>query len=447
MRQLRLHNTQPLRSLASSRSPSPEQGNQPKSAALSLDAQTQLQHNALIWLRDACTCSQCLDVSTRQKVFQTCDIPVNIEATILQETKDAFKVAWKNDVLGYESDHISIYPKDELSPNSNPRDAQSAEFSTATPNEIIVPWAESSSKQLTSLLQYDAYLSSDDVLQAALLHLKKYGLIMLNEVPRSEEAVERIASRIGHLRETFYGRTWDVKSVPKAKNVAYTNRFLGFHMDLLYMSDPPGLQLLHCLENSCKGGTSLFADGFQAALSLKQEAEIDVRQGQQAVEKASSEATQSDYEILTSFQQQFHYRNAGHYYRFHHPLIQRDSTNRIEAVNWSPPFQAPFERDSKVWRYLVRYVQAARRFAELIEEPKNRIEFRMEEGQCVIFNNRRIVHGRRDFDTATGERWLKGAYIDTDVFNSRCREMFKPGTAAGLEDGGIEKNPSTAKEV
>jgi len=57
--------------------------------------------------------------------------------------------------------------------------------------------------------------------------------LFLRNVPDSEKSVEEIAGRIGTLKDTFYGRTWDVKSKPKAKNIAYTQSFLGLHMDLL----------------------------------------------------------------------------------------------------------------------------------------------------------------------------------------------------------------------
>jgi hypothetical protein len=43
-------------------------------------------------------------------------------------------------------------------------------------------------------------------------------------VPSGEESVINIGTRIGPLRDSFYGRTWDVKSVPNAKNVAYTHK-------------------------------------------------------------------------------------------------------------------------------------------------------------------------------------------------------------------------------
>jgi hypothetical protein len=47
----------------------------------------------------------------------------------------------------------------------------------------------------------------------------------------------------------------------------------------------------------------------------------------------------------------------------------------------------------------------------------------MNEGDCVIFDNRRVLHARRAFDASKGERWLKGAYVDGDVFFSRVRVL------------------------
>lgn len=67
----------------------------------------------------------------------------------------------------------------------------------------------------------------------ALKNLDDTGLICLSGVPESEKAVEDIALKLGPIRETFYGRTWDVKDKPNADNVAYTSDYLGMHMDLL----------------------------------------------------------------------------------------------------------------------------------------------------------------------------------------------------------------------
>ena len=41
----------------------------------------------------------------------------------------------------------------------------------------------------------------------------------------------------------------------------------------------------------------------------------------------------------------------------------------------------------------------------------------------MIFDNRRVLHARRAFDATKGERWLKGAYVDDDVFFSKLRVL------------------------
>jgi hypothetical protein len=40
------------------------------------------------------------------------------------------------------------------------------------------------------------------------------------------------------------------------------------------------------------------------------------------------------------------------------------------------------------------------------------------QGDCVIFNNRRVLHGRTDFD-ASERRLLNGCYVDRCDFLSR----------------------------
>ena len=90
----------------------------------------------------------------------------------------------------------------------------------------------------------------------------------------------------------------------------------------------------------------------------------------------------------------------------------------IDHVNYAPPFQAPFEvettgKEKSNWR---RFVRAFKGFAEITEQEEMRFEELLQEGECVVFANRRVLHARREFDTDTGERWLKGTYVEWDDF-------------------------------
>ena len=356
-----------------------------------------------LWLRDICNCPQCIDQSSGQKLFQTCDLPLNVQAKVVEEDDVSIRVMWENDLAIVGRKHISVFDKSKLSHGLNLMGGSDSEAT-----QHILPQSEiwdgnAISRHLLSI-NIDKYQKSEGALLKVLQHLKRYGLVRITGVPCTEDAVESVGGRIGHLRDTFYGRTWDVRSVPKAKNVAYTSQFLGFHMDLMYMNDPPGLQLLHCLKNTCRGGELMFADAFYAAHRVK-------------------EASGDDYSTLTTFPQTFQYRNAGQYYKHTWPTIVEDEEGEIEYVNWSPPFQGPFEGQTLSSSRLRQYVRAAKSFSSHVEAPHNIYEYRWQEGDCFIFNNRRVLHARRAFETATGERWLKGAYVDTDVFHSKLRVL------------------------
>ena len=60
---------------------------------------------------------------------------------------------------------------------------------------------------------------------------------------------------------------------------------------------------------------------------------------------------------------------------------------------------------------------------DVLRDYQNQFPLKLKESEVVIFNNRRVVHARKEFDAASGERWLKGTYVDGDVFKSRLRVL------------------------
>jgi alpha-ketoglutarate-dependent taurine dioxygenase len=366
-----------------------------------------------VYLRDGCTCPRCVDPSSKQKNFQTTDIPPHIQARAVEPQEDgSVKISWIGDISGFGDDHISILSATFFDVNSSWDKFHQDHFGLVQSKL----WDKSFIAKRLQHVDYEDYATQDAALYQVLQQLHDYGLVLLRGVPESEKSVERIAERIGRLRDSFYGRTWDVKSVPQAKNVAYTAQYLGLHMDLLYMRDPPGFQFLHCLKNTCDGGSSLFSDSFYSASKLPE----------------------GSFDKLTTYQVPYHYRNAGEHYYYSHPVIELKNgpgePKTIANINYSPPFQAtlafPTEEEQQV---LHPIMDAWREFASKVEDEENLYEYRLQEGECVIFNNRRVLHGRRQFDTSAGERWLKGCYIDTDVFMSRYRVLSELSAHGKLE--------------
>ena len=78
------------------------------------------------------------------------------------------------------------------------------------------------------------------------------------------------------------------------------------------------------------------------------------------------------------------------------------------------------------------FYSAFRAFEHIINRPELVLQTRLQPGDLVIFNNRRVLHGRTQFDPTTGERHLRGSYIDLDAFRDRWRvlsERFHPAAA------------------
>jgi gamma-butyrobetaine dioxygenase len=63
-----------------------------------------------------------------------------------------------------------------------------------------------------------------------------------------------------------------------------------------------------------------------------------------------------------------------------------------------------------------------------LREPRYTIKLKLQSGDMVVFDNRRVMHGRDAFDASIGRRQLRGCYVDRTEFQSRLRvlgERFK----------------------
>ncbi|KAL2886250.1 Gamma-butyrobetaine dioxygenase [Ceratocystis lukuohia] len=389
---------------------------------------------ASVFLRDACRCPHCVTPSSGQKTFGTFDIPADIRPRHVDILPDfTLRITWTADVASAPHGHVSEYSPQYLRSLQLKRAGKHEDqHDFRAPQRAVGMklWDGAAARQHVQRIPYAEFMdtSDDSGLWRALLDLEALGLVFLTDVPRDKESVARIGLRINTLQETFYGRTWDVVSKPQAENVAYTAGFLGLHQDMLYVQQPPRIQLLHCMVNSATGGESLFSDARLAAQKL--------------LDRSTAGDTQAAryVQLLADFRVRYHYTTPPFTYRNSWPVLQfRDtfdsrgvSCRELDEVWWSPPFQAPnppadpqaegisdleAERRSREW------LQALQVLRGLIEHPDHVYETKMGAGDCALFDNRRVLHARRAFDTASGERWLRGTYISDEDFRSKMHSV------------------------
>lgn len=171
------------------------------------------------------------------------------------------------------------------------------------------------------------------------------------------------------------------------------------------MQHPPRYQFLHCLRNRVIWGTSLFVDALDAANTLR-------------------ETHPEDFEILTKTPIKYHYINDGHHLHNSHLAIELDplptpngEPRPIKFISFSPPFQGPQPLSTAP-----EFYTAFQRFTDLLDRPASCYEYLLQEGDVVMFDNRRVLHARTAFqdredleEESDGvNRWLKGCYMEAD---------------------------------
>lgn len=70
-----------------------------------------------------------------------------------------------------------------------------------------------------------------------------------------------------------------------------------------------------------------------------------------------------------------------------------------------------------------QFYGAFQKFADFIEDDSLRYQLTLQPGQLVMFANRRVLHGRTSFDPTSGDRHLKGTYLNLDSLKDKLRVL------------------------
>ena len=253
--------------------------------------------------------------------------------------------------------------------------------------------------------------------------LKKYGVCLIDQAPTKEQydskgdpPVINVANILGFVRETNYGKYFDVRSVPTKDsiNLAYTARGLSVHTDNPYRNPSPGVQLLHCIKQATyvneKEGNSVLIDGFKVAEEMRVK-------------------YPDEFKLLSTIKRPFTYYDLNGGYKFHKEryVIGIDERGEIENIYFNNRCASCVNWNIDE-RMIKPYYAAWQLFAGLANDPEKEyaIEYRLEPGQILVFNNNRVLHGRKGYtdeacnDDGTGlSRHLQGCYIDSDTVWAR----------------------------
>ena len=337
------------------------------------------------WLRDNALDAKTRDKKNGQRLITVSDIPVKtyIKSAFLDKKGKEITINFlpKKKQVKFSTNWL----KDNTYDNKHAG-------SKVWINPDLKIWSKNSLKRIP-IINYKTAKSNKKLLINWLKSLNSFGFAKINGCEKKTGTVIKIAKLFGYVRETNYGKYFDVKSKINAVNLAYTNLGLQAHTDNPYRNPVPTIQILHCIKNSTKGGDTKVIDGFKAALRLKKE-------------------NKKYFDLLSKYRTQFEFKEKNNVHlKSRFPMISLSTDGELIGIYFNNRSIGPIT--DVPYSLMLDYYKAYRKFSNIIDDPKMAIEFKLKPGQCFIVDNTRVLHARTAY-YGSGNRWLQGCYADKD---------------------------------
>ena len=252
-------------------------------------------------------------------------------------------------------------------------------------------------------LTYADVASNPDCHLTFLETLRDDGVLILKDVPVSRDRTEEIAGLVGKLHLSNYG-IFELESKPKPEIAGDMAIALELHTDEPYRIEIPAITFFHVLKQSDAGGDSTMADGLWLAKRL---------------ERKNPEA----FEILKSVKARHNRTLAeGRAFDIQAPIFPTDAYGRVTGLRINDRGMAPVDCPID---QVEPFYDALRILLEMIYSGEGRVTLKLKEGEMMVFNNQRLLHGREGFDPGRSHRHVRSCHVDLDEFHSRLRVAYR----------------------
>jgi len=339
-----------------------------------------------MWLRD--NLAEDRDPHSGQRLIDVADLPARPLIRSATLTGDTVRIEWESEAAPATYDLAWLA-------------AQTPGGGADRPERLTRTWLDGGGMHASRDFAWASLeeLRDDSAAKLGwLTRLLQTGIAFVSAVPSTEGGILDAMALIGRVCETNYGQVFDVRSVPQPENLAYSDLGLGLHTDNPYREPVPGFQALHALLASPDGGENVFADGFALSGRLR------------AIDPWA-------FDILAQTPVPFHYHSKDADLYAERPLIQLSCSGEINAVHYNNRSIAPLRIEG---RRAADFYRAYRRFAELLREPGYQLRYALRDGDLVLFDNQRILHGRTAFSSGKHARHLRGCYLTRDSVYSQA---------------------------
>ena len=337
-----------------------------------------------VWLRDNCSCEQCGDHSGGHRFFELNMLPKDLTSQITL-VDGLVKIEWADQ-------HVTTYDPSWLRSHCH----SDQERHKRRPKPVL--WDASFASELPQVDYRQAQKDRNELLKLYNA-VRTYGICLLKNTPVTSEATEEIAGLLSFIRETHYGRVFEIISTPDPAVIANAPVPLRPHTDENFREPPPGIMIFHSIKASEDGGgKSVMTDGFKLAADFKVN-------------------HPGEYELLTKvpiphrrFIDQVGLRAEA-------PMIKLDYFGEVCEFRLNErtmgPLDLPADLIEPVYGALEKIFQCS-------YDPKYHMHHLLEGGDALVFDNARVLHARTGFN---GNRHVRLTHVGSDEFYSRWRQL------------------------
>ena len=337
-----------------------------------------------LWLRERVNNHELLDQNTGQRLYDISDIDCSLKINKALIKKNNLRIQFSD---GIESNYQIENLIEEINKN--------------LPNNKIFFW--NSKLKNKPILKFKTNIFNKKEGYFCLEKFYKYGFLILKKTPAEKNFIIKIANSIGSIRSTNFGILFNVRSVRKARDLAYTPNALSAHTDNPYRKPIPGIQILHCLKNDSIGGNSTLTDGFAVAEYIRKK-------------------HKDFFKLLTTVKIRFTYVSKNDSLENWGETIELYKDGSLKRVRLSSRLDyVPILKKSE----LDKFYKARSLFIKLCNSKKFMIKFKLEPRDMMFMDNYRTLHGRTSYSLKVGKRHLQGCYIDHDSAESKMKYLKK----------------------
>jgi len=330
-----------------------------------------------MWLRDNCACADCGPHASGARLQRLLDIPDDIAPKEAQVEPTRLKVVWAND------GHRSEFGADWLDQHSYGAERHSRKPRKTLWDATLTDWPS---------VEWSKVLREDAERQHLHASVAELGFVLVRGLGTDHDAIEGLAKEIGYLRETHYGRFFDLVTRRDPQILADLAGPLLPHTDEAYRRVPTGINVFHCIQPSGDGGgLSQLVDAHHVAQVLR-------------------EQHPTEFDLLTRLPVRHERRIATQLITSDVPAIVVDQDGEFLEVRLNERTMTALCLDEEV---MESAYSALRTAFGVAYDPANLIGHPLEAGEALIFDNLRVLHGRTGYN---GDRHLRQCQVMRDEF-------------------------------